>query len=191
MSRLLRERPEGWFPNGWQAEIDDALRESYATAVRRLGEPSDTWQWGSARKVTLSHPFGRPPILSRIFNIGPFECPGDVNTVLQAGTVGDDPLAAPGAVPSLRMVLDVGNWDQSLFSLPGRPVRQPALAALRRPAAVLVGRQGSPDPVDYRSRRIRNCENVAPQANFQRRPIIGADRALSLPKGFVPARNTS
>ena len=119
VSRLLRGRREGWFPNGWQAEIDDALRESYATAVRCLGEPSDRWQWGRARKVTLSHPLGRPPLLSSIFNIGPFECPGDVNTVAQAGTVGEDPLAGPGAVPSLRMVLDVGDWDASLFSLPG------------------------------------------------------------------------
>ncbi len=119
VARLLKERPEGWFPRGWQVEVDDALGEAYATAVRRLGEPSDLWQWGRARQVTLSHPLGRPPLLSSIFNIGPFPCPGDVNTVLQTGTVGEDPLSAPGAIPSLRMVLDVGDWDRSLFSLPG------------------------------------------------------------------------
>ena len=119
VSRLLRERPEGWFQNGWQKEIDDVLRSSYATAIRRLGEHTGLWQWGRARKVTLAHPLGRKPFLDGIFNLGPFECPGDVNTVAQAGTVGDDPLAGPGAVPSLRMVLDVGDWDRSLFSLPG------------------------------------------------------------------------
>ena len=119
VSRLLRERPEGWFQNGWQKEIDDVLRSSYATAIRRLGEHTGLWQWGRARKVTLAHPLGRKPFLNGIFNLGPFECPGDVNTVAQAGTVGDDPLAGPGAVPSLRMVLDVGDWDRSLFSLPG------------------------------------------------------------------------
>ena len=119
VSRLLRERPEGWFQNGWQAEIDDVLRSSYATAIRRLGEHTGLWQWGRARKVTLAHPLGRKRFLNGIFNLGPFECPGDVNTIAQAGTVGDDPLAGPGAVPSLRMVLDVGDWDRSLFSLPG------------------------------------------------------------------------
>ena len=59
------------------------------------------------------------PLLGAIFNLGPFECPGDVNTVAQAGTVGEDPLAGPGVVPSMRMVLDIGDWDRSLFSLPG------------------------------------------------------------------------
>ena len=62
---------------------------------------------------------GRTPLLAGIFNIGPFQCPGDGNTVAQAGTFGEDPLASPGVVPSLRMVLNVGDWDRSFFSLPG------------------------------------------------------------------------
>ena len=119
LSRLLREQPPGWFPDGWAAEIDDALRLAYSCAVRRLGEPSESWQWGRARPAMLKHPLGRVSLLAGIFNIGPFQCPGDGNTVAQAGTFGDDPLAAPGVVPSLRMILDVGDWDRSLFSLPG------------------------------------------------------------------------
>ncbi len=119
ISRLLRDRPPGWFRNGWEAEIDAALGSAYKTAVRRLGKSTDRWQWGSARKVSLTHPFGRSPFLDRILNRGPFECPGDVNTVQQAGSVGPDPLSGPGAIPSMRMVLDVGDWDRSLFSLPG------------------------------------------------------------------------
>ena len=118
-SRLLRDKPPGWFLNGWQAEIDDALRSAYLDAVRRLGEPTARWHWGRARTVTLAHPLGRMPLLGTVFNLGPFECPGDVNTIAQAGTVGEDPLGAPGAVPSMRLVLDVGDWDRSLFSLPG------------------------------------------------------------------------
>ena len=119
LSSLLREQPPGWFPDGWPAEIDDALRSAYTDAVRRLGEPSDRWQWGRARPAMLKHPMGRVSLLAAIFNIGPFQCPGDGNTVAQAGTFGEDPLAAPGVVPSLRMILDVGDWDRSLFSLPG------------------------------------------------------------------------
>ena len=42
----------------------------------------------------------------------------NVNTVAHAGTVGEDPLANPGVVASMRMVLDVGDWDRSLYSLP-------------------------------------------------------------------------
>ena len=119
LSRLLRERPDDWFRNGWQAEIDDALGRAYSYAARRLGTPASRWKWGRARKVTLAHPMGRVPLLGGIFSFGPFECPGDVNTVFQVGSIGDDPFGAPGVVPSLRMVLDVGDWDRSLFSLPG------------------------------------------------------------------------
>ncbi len=119
LSRLAREQPPGWFTEGWQSEINDALRSAYNCALRRLGEPSDRWQWGRARTAMLKHPMGRVRLLSSIFNIGPFQCPGDSNTVLQAGTFGDDPLAGPGVVPSLRMALEVGDWDRSRFSLPG------------------------------------------------------------------------
>ena len=119
LSRLLKERPSGWFDDGWQAEIDDALLTAYTYAARRLGETPSRWQWGRVRTTTLAHPMGRVPMLAGIFNLGSFECPGDLNTVHQAGTVGDDPFGNPGVVPSMRMALDVGDWDRSLFSLPG------------------------------------------------------------------------
>ena len=119
VSRLVREQPPGWFPHGWRAEIDDALCSAYFQAARRLGEPPVRWRWGRARSAMLRHPLGRMPLLGGIFNLGPFESPGDANTVAQAGTFGEDPLAGPGVVASIRMVLDVGDWDRSLFSLPG------------------------------------------------------------------------
>lgn len=119
LSRLVREQPEGWFRQGWQAEVDAALRSAYLEAVRRLGEPTERWRWGQARVATLRHPLGRTPLLAGLLNLGPFHSPGDVNTVFQAGTLGEDPLAPPGVLPAMRMVLDIGNWDRSLFSLPG------------------------------------------------------------------------
>lgn len=119
LSRLVREQPPGWFPRGWPAELEDALASAYSLAVRRLGAPSNRLRWGRARTAKLKHPLGRKALLDGIFNIGPFQCPGDSNTLLQAGTFGDDPLAGPGVVPSLRMVLEVDDWDRSLFCLPG------------------------------------------------------------------------
>ena len=120
VSRLLRFLPDGWFPSGWPAEIDDALRSAYLAAYARLGRPSQNWQWGRARgAAVLTHPLGRLPLVGSCFNLGPFPFPGDANTVAQAGAFREDPLARPGVLPSLRMVLDVGNWDNSLFSLPG------------------------------------------------------------------------
>lgn len=120
VSRLLKSLPDGWFPGGWPAEIDDALRSAYLAAQARLGQPSENWQWGRARSAAvLTHPLGRLPLVGSCFNLGPFPFPGDANTVAQAGAFREDPLTRPGVLPSLRMVLDVGNWDNSLFSLPG------------------------------------------------------------------------
>ena len=122
VSRLLKDQPSGWFNGGWPAEIDNALMSAYSEAVRRLGgpmAPKNRWNWGRARTAMLKHPLGRPPLLGAILNLGPFRCVGDANTVHQAGTFAEDPLAGPGVLPSMRMVLDVGDWDRSLFSLPG------------------------------------------------------------------------
>ena len=57
--------------------------------------------------------------MGSVFYLGPFAFPGDVNTVAQAGAFREDPLARPGILPSLHMVVDIGNWDESLFSLAG------------------------------------------------------------------------
>jgi len=57
--------------------------------------------------------------LDRVFNIGPIPWSGDFTTVSQAGAPPLDPLGNPSAVASLRMVIDIGEWDNSRFSLPG------------------------------------------------------------------------
>ena len=99
LSRLLRERPAGWFDDGWEVEVDDALRSAYLYAVDRLGESTARWRWGRVRTAKLAHPMSRVPLLGAIFDLGPFACPGDVNTVFQAGTFGDDPFSGPWSRP--------------------------------------------------------------------------------------------
>ena len=58
-------------------------------------------------------------MLDGIFNRGPFPWGGDTNTVSQAASNPIEPTAEPLFTASLRMVLDVGNWDDSRFALPG------------------------------------------------------------------------
>ena len=57
--------------------------------------------------------------LAPIYNFPPVPCPGDTNTVFQTGADPRNPGAGPLVCPSMRMVLDVGNWDKNLFALPG------------------------------------------------------------------------
>jgi penicillin amidase len=117
--RLLRTQPPGWFTRSWPEEIADAL----AAAARRLrsaqGDDPARWAWGRYRTLTLRHPFGARKPFDRIFNIGPIPFGGDANTISQASVSPLHLPSDPGFFPSLRMVVDVGNWSASRFSLPG------------------------------------------------------------------------
>jgi penicillin amidase len=117
--RLLREQPAGWFTRPWEEEIAAALAGAVRELRRRLGDDPEGWSWGRLHAVTFVHSLGKVKALAGIFNRGPYPCGGDGNTVAQAAV---DPLAPAGGalfVASLRLVVDVGNWDASRFVLPG------------------------------------------------------------------------
>ncbi len=116
--RLLRDRPDEWFEN-WDETILVSLAAAEKTLRARLGPIPSSWEWGDARTLTLNHPVGQRKPLDRVFNIGPIPWSGDFTTVSQAGAPALDPLGNPSAVASLRLAIDVGEWDNSRFSLPG------------------------------------------------------------------------
>jgi penicillin amidase len=119
LARLLREQPPGWFARSWLEEIADAL----AAVVGRLagvhGPDPDRWAWGRLHTLTLWHPLGRNRRFAPIFNIGPLPFGGDHDTINQGAVLPFDPLAPVNNIASLRMVVDVGAWHNSRFSLPG------------------------------------------------------------------------
>jgi penicillin amidase len=118
--RLLRARPEGWFDDGWDTAIRDALRTAYHDLVSAHGPDPAGWSWGEIRRLTLRHPLGARPPLDRVFNLGPLPHGGDGNTVNPAPVDPNDPTGNPDfAIASLRMVVDVGRWEHSRFVLPG------------------------------------------------------------------------
>jgi penicillin amidase len=114
LAKLLRDRPEGWFAGGWDAEVAGAL----AAAMSRL-EEAGTPGWGTLRPLTLRHPFGTRRPFDRAFNLGPIPYGGDTNTVSQASTAPLDPLGDPLYVATLRIAMDVGDWDRTRVSLAG------------------------------------------------------------------------
>jgi penicillin G amidase len=116
---LVKRQPAGWFERPWPAELADAL----AAAVRRLAakhgpEPAG-WAWGKVRPLTLLHPVGARKPLDRIFNLGPFPWGGDQNTVAQCGADPLDPEANPPVIQSMRMIVDLGRFEDSRWVLPG------------------------------------------------------------------------
>ncbi len=119
MLRLLREQPQGWFNQPWSAVIAEALSGIVTDLRAEHGTEHRSWAWGVVRPLTLEHPLGRIGFLASTFNRGPFPWGGDGNTISQAGTTPLRPEGNPLAIASLRMVVDVGLWEDSRFSLPG------------------------------------------------------------------------
>ncbi len=119
LARLLREQPDGWLARPWPDELADAL----ATVIRRLriqhGNDPARWAFGRLRTLTLHHPIGRKRWLAPFFNIGPIPYGGDADTINQGAVLPLNPLGSVDNIASLRMVVDVGAWSNSRFSLPG------------------------------------------------------------------------
>lgn len=117
--RCMREQPDGWFAQSWPREISDALAAVMGSLRARYGGDPLKWAWGRLRPLTLHHPLGERPPLNRVFNLGPFPWGGDTNTVGQAAADPADPTGNPFFIASLRMVVELENWDESRFVLPG------------------------------------------------------------------------
>jgi penicillin amidase len=97
----------------------DVLRTAIHFLRQQAGADLRQWQWGQLRKLTLLHPAGERPPLNRVFNLGPFPIGGDTNTLARAHVRLDQPLDNPPAIASMRLVIDVGNWEENRFILPG------------------------------------------------------------------------
>jgi penicillin amidase len=118
-SRLVTSKPDGWFSEGWDSEIEDAL----ATVIQRLiddyGPDTTAWEWGTVRPLSFIHPVGERKPMDKVFNLGPFPWGGDASTISQAAVSLLDPTENSPFVASMRMVVDVGEWENNRFVLPG------------------------------------------------------------------------
>jgi penicillin G amidase len=104
IEKLLRERPAGWFKS-----YDDLLIDSLASAVsageKLQGSNIAAWDYGQTIELHLVHPVGGElPVIGRYFNIGPVPMSGSSSSIKQT---------AQRLGPSLRMVIDLSNLDQS------------------------------------------------------------------------------
>ncbi|WP_426110245.1 penicillin acylase family protein [Massilia sp. PWRC2] len=129
------EKPGARFGRQGRLKRDQLLLSSLATAwvdMERLGGPDPAaWQWGKLHYSYYAHPMstmGDGSLRSKL-NVGPFPAQGGANTVSQSSYRPADFLKING--PSFRVVVDVGNWDNS------RAINTP-------------GQSGDPDNPHYR-----------------------------------------
>jgi penicillin amidase len=118
--RLLRDRPEGWFPGStWHEQAVAALGDAVGALRHDHGDDPAQWAWGKLRTLTLEHPVGGRQPLGRIFNIGPVPFGGDSSTPMQAGSGPLNPFANVGFLANTRCVMDLADPSASRFVLAG------------------------------------------------------------------------
>ncbi len=110
VERLLRERPKEWFED-FDKFLLDNFSEAIAEGRRIQGRDISRWDYGRYNSMVLDNPvIGHLPLVGKYFNIGRVAMSGSSETVLQKPfnvTFG----------PSMRMVVDFSNLDQSVQNI--------------------------------------------------------------------------
>jgi penicillin amidase len=97
--------------------LRESLQDAWAEARSLLGDDPRKWRWGGLHSITFEHPLANTPVRKEAFNLGPFERGGDSMT--PNATSGPGFTQASGA--SYRHILDLADWDRSVFtSTPGQ-----------------------------------------------------------------------
>ena len=99
----------------------NSLNSAYVNMEKLQGKDSTTWRWGRLQTSYFSHPLASlaDPATREKINVGPFPRAGSAYTVNQSSYRSQDFLQVNG--PSFRIVVDVGNWDNSqAMNTPGQ-----------------------------------------------------------------------
>lgn len=126
LARVLHDQPDGWFSQPWPHVIADALATVQDQLTARYGPAPASWAWGQVRPLRFVHPAGEQRPLGPVFNHGPLPGMGDSNTIAQADVYQGDPTENPSYTPGLRMVIDVGDWQNCRWAVPGGQSGNPA-----------------------------------------------------------------
>jgi penicillin amidase len=122
-----------WLERGspdWVGDITSLLLPSFEKTVevlkQELGSNQDRWQWGNLHRIELRHPLARLPGLGRSWKPLTIPAGGDGYTVNQSEASLVFPPDPVGIIASCRLLIDVGEWDNSLAALPGGQSGHPA-----------------------------------------------------------------
>ncbi len=101
--------------------FDAALTAAWAEAKRLMGDDPAKWRWGTLHQVRIAHPLSRLPAIAAAFPpIEGGQSPGDNFTVNARWVAANRGYRNSGGASYLQ-VIDVGNWDNSLYlNLPGQ-----------------------------------------------------------------------
>jgi penicillin amidase len=117
----LAEPDSAWWTQGGattrQGLLDGAAADALAEITALQGRDPDGWNWGRLHAITLTNAtFGTSGIgpVEALFNRGPYDVGGGSGVVNATGW-GLGQGYATTTVPSMRMVIDVADWDASTW----------------------------------------------------------------------------
>ncbi len=97
--------------------MSESLDEAFAELASRLGSDSAGWRWGDLHQINFRHPLSNTPERREVLDLGSVRRGGDGFT--PNATRGPGYAQSSGA--SYRHILDVADWDRSVFtSTPGQ-----------------------------------------------------------------------
>jgi penicillin amidase len=114
LQRVLTERPSTWLPPAYKS-YDELLIAAADEAVKHLEKDSgsprlESWTWKRFDSLDMLHPLGREGWLKSLLSI----------TGKPQGGTGFSPRAATRHHgPAMRLVANLGDWDNSLMVIPG------------------------------------------------------------------------
>ena len=120
MLALLSEPGSHWSEDERDAMLLSSLSAGYGDCEKRLGSDQSLWQWGRLHTALFEHATSRINDADTTnWNVGPLPVGGSRSTPMHAGYRMSDFGVNAGA--SVRLVMDVGDWDNSVcINTPGQ-----------------------------------------------------------------------
>ena len=104
---------------GCAALLNSTMQAALADCRQRLGDDPALWQWGRVHHAFFEHPLAPLSAVAKNWNIGPFAQGGSGTSPMHTGYRPSDFRTMHGA--SVRLVIDVGDWDKSrCINAPGQ-----------------------------------------------------------------------
>jgi acyl-homoserine lactone acylase PvdQ len=110
-------------------EMREILERALVSTMRflehELGMDEDKWSWGGLHEVAFCHPGGRNWFLAPLLGRGPYPAGGDNHTVNVAGFIPIGGRYDVLLVPSMRMIIPMGELDRTKVIAPMGQSGQP------------------------------------------------------------------
>ncbi|MCB0963952.1 MAG: penicillin acylase family protein [Acidimicrobiales bacterium] len=117
---VLDARPARFAPEvGWDELIGGALGAAVRELRERRGDDPGRWWLGALRPLRFVHPLSRLPGMGALFDLGPFEVGGGLNTVAMAAPDPRSPWQDVVASATVRAVIDVSDPRRSRYAVAG------------------------------------------------------------------------